>query len=238
MRDLGAPAVLQAGRAPALAGTPGTRANGVPGAAGAGCDNRFTMPIYEYRCRNGHQFEVFQAMSDDPVTACQECGAPVERVFHPVAVHFKGSGFYTTDYARKGAGREGSRLGRAARTRRSSKDSKDSKTSSKSNVQAKDKRTPPRPRYERLAPTTSWAVSRPAVRAGRGPGTSSPLARTRPGGMIRLPAAVVAAGFRTSEPADADHRGERRAGASSSAPMLETIAFGAFQPMNGPLMKL
>ena len=59
------------------------------------------MPIYEYRCRNGHQFEVFQAISDEPASACQECGEPVERVFHPVAVHFKGSGFYTTDYARK-----------------------------------------------------------------------------------------------------------------------------------------
>ena len=59
------------------------------------------MPIYEYRCRNGHQFEAFQAMSDDPVSTCPECGAPVERVFRPVAVHFKGSGFYTTDYARK-----------------------------------------------------------------------------------------------------------------------------------------
>jgi putative FmdB family regulatory protein len=61
------------------------------------------MPIYEYRCRNGHLFEVFQSISDDPVSACEECGAPVERVFHPVAVHFKGSGFYTTDYARKGS---------------------------------------------------------------------------------------------------------------------------------------
>jgi putative FmdB family regulatory protein len=60
------------------------------------------MPIYEYRCRNGHEFEVTQSMSDDPVEACQECGAPVERVFHPVAVRFKGSGFYSTDYARKG----------------------------------------------------------------------------------------------------------------------------------------
>ena len=39
-------------------------------------------------------------MSDDPVDKCQVCGAPVERVFHPVAVHFKGSGFYTTDYGR------------------------------------------------------------------------------------------------------------------------------------------
>lgn len=61
------------------------------------------MPIYGYRCDNGHQFEVFQAMSDDPVTVCPECGAAVERLFHPVAVHFKGSGFYTTDYARKAA---------------------------------------------------------------------------------------------------------------------------------------
>jgi putative FmdB family regulatory protein len=61
------------------------------------------MPIYEYRCPNGHQFEVFQSMSDDPVTECEVCGAPVERVFRPVAVHFKGSGFYTTDYARKSA---------------------------------------------------------------------------------------------------------------------------------------
>jgi putative FmdB family regulatory protein len=57
------------------------------------------MPIYEYRCRNGHEFEVFQSMSEEPVSRCRECGAPVERVFHPVAVHFKGSGFYTTDYA-------------------------------------------------------------------------------------------------------------------------------------------
>src|SRR5438045_4801467 len=64
---------------------------------------RRAMPIYEYRCRNGHTFEVFQRMADDPIRTCEVCGAPVERVFHPVAVHFKGSGFYTTDYARKGA---------------------------------------------------------------------------------------------------------------------------------------
>ena len=56
------------------------------------------MPIYEYRCENGHLFEVMQRITDDPVTVCQECEAPVSRVFHPVAVHFKGSGFYNTDY--------------------------------------------------------------------------------------------------------------------------------------------
>jgi putative FmdB family regulatory protein len=56
------------------------------------------MPIYEYRCENGHLFEVMQKMTDEPVTKCEECGAPVSRVFHPIAVHFKGSGFYNTDY--------------------------------------------------------------------------------------------------------------------------------------------
>ena len=68
------------------------------------------MPTYEYRCRNGHTFEVIQSMSDDPVETCEVCGAPVERVFHPIAVHFKGSGFYTTDYAKKakdGAAKDG-----------------------------------------------------------------------------------------------------------------------------------
>src|SRR3954469_8491059 len=56
------------------------------------------MPIYEYRCENGHHFDVMQKMTDGPVTECEVCGAPVQRVFHPVAVHFKGSGFYNTDY--------------------------------------------------------------------------------------------------------------------------------------------
>jgi putative FmdB family regulatory protein len=60
------------------------------------------MPVYEYRCDNGHTFEVMQRMSDDPVEQCNSCGAPVQRVFHPVAVHFKGSGFYSTDYGKRG----------------------------------------------------------------------------------------------------------------------------------------
>jgi putative FmdB family regulatory protein len=58
------------------------------------------MPIYEYRCENGHTFEVMQRMTDDPVASCQTCEAPVRRLFHPVAVHFKGSGFYNTDYGK------------------------------------------------------------------------------------------------------------------------------------------
>ena len=58
------------------------------------------MPVYEYRCDNGHTFEVMQRMSDDPVAECGTCGSQVQRVFHPVAVHFKGSGFYNTDYGK------------------------------------------------------------------------------------------------------------------------------------------
>jgi putative FmdB family regulatory protein len=59
------------------------------------------MPIYEYRCPDGHVFELFQRMSDAPAEACEVCGKrPVEKVLYPVSVHFKGSGFYTTDYGR------------------------------------------------------------------------------------------------------------------------------------------
>jgi putative FmdB family regulatory protein len=57
------------------------------------------VPIYEYRCPNGHTFELFQKMSDAPADSCVTCGAgPVEKLLFPVAVHFKGSGFYSTDY--------------------------------------------------------------------------------------------------------------------------------------------
>jgi putative FmdB family regulatory protein len=94
------------------------------------------MPIYEYRCLNGHTFEVIQSMSDDPVETCEVCGAPVERVFHPVAVHFKGSGFYTTDYAKKakaGAAKDGGSSGDSG----TSESSSSSETKSSSNDKAK-----------------------------------------------------------------------------------------------------
>ena len=60
------------------------------------------MPIYEYRCPNGHVFEVLQRIDDPNPDACDVCSAsPVQRVLTPVAVHFKGSGFYSTDYGRR-----------------------------------------------------------------------------------------------------------------------------------------
>jgi putative FmdB family regulatory protein len=69
------------------------------------------MPIYEYRCERGHTFEVLQRMADDPVSVCTDCDATVERVLHPVAVHFKGSGFYTTDYGKQGKASAGAESG-------------------------------------------------------------------------------------------------------------------------------
>ena len=61
------------------------------------------MPFYEYKCPNGHMFEVFHGMSEPGPQACEVCGAsPLERVLYPVAVHYKGSGFYSTDYGRGG----------------------------------------------------------------------------------------------------------------------------------------
>jgi putative FmdB family regulatory protein len=61
------------------------------------------VPIYEYKCPNGHVFELFQRFADAPAETCQVCGAsPVTKVLYPAAVHFKGSGFYTTDYQKAG----------------------------------------------------------------------------------------------------------------------------------------
>jgi putative FmdB family regulatory protein len=66
------------------------------------------VPIYEYKCPNGHIFESFHGISDPPPEVCTVCGeGPLTRVLHPVAVHFKGSGFYSTDYGRGKGARDG-----------------------------------------------------------------------------------------------------------------------------------
>jgi putative FmdB family regulatory protein len=69
------------------------------------------MPIYEYKCENGHVFEVIQKMTDEPLRECQECGAPASRVLTPPAIHFKGSGFHNTDYGTKRGGNGASESG-------------------------------------------------------------------------------------------------------------------------------
>jgi putative FmdB family regulatory protein len=97
------------------------------------------MPIYEYRCEKGHTFEVMQRMTDDPVMVCTRCEAPVQRVFHPVAVHFKGKGFYNTDYGTRRRNRELERSGKdgADKTESKAKDAKPAEKSSDSKPAAK-----------------------------------------------------------------------------------------------------
>ena len=57
------------------------------------------MPIYGYRCTEcGHELEVLQSMSAEPLKVCSECGGALRKLLYPVGVQFKGSGFYTTDY--------------------------------------------------------------------------------------------------------------------------------------------
>ncbi len=93
------------------------------------------MPIYEYKCDNGHVFETMQRMSDEPLTECEVCGAPVQRVFHPIAVHFKGSGFYNTDYGTKRRARE--KEANASSESSSSSSSSDSASKSESSTASK-----------------------------------------------------------------------------------------------------
>jgi putative FmdB family regulatory protein len=86
------------------------------------------MPIYEYKCENGHVFDVIQRMTDEALTECQDCGAPAVRVLHSPAVHFKGSGFYNTDYGKKkGGGAGGSSESGESKSSDSGSESSDSK---------------------------------------------------------------------------------------------------------------
>ena len=85
------------------------------------------MPFYEYRRPDGTTFEVMQKMSDDPLTHDPETGVPVERVFSPIAIHFKGKGFYNTDYGTQKRNRE-----KASEKSSSSSDSSSSSSSSSS----------------------------------------------------------------------------------------------------------
>jgi putative FmdB family regulatory protein len=88
------------------------------------------MPTYEYRCKKGHDFEVMQRMSDGPIVECEVCGAAVQRVFSPIAVHFKGTGFYNTDYGTKSRTREKEKDAAAAKEKKAKDDSSSSDSSS------------------------------------------------------------------------------------------------------------
>jgi putative FmdB family regulatory protein len=98
------------------------------------------MPIYEYRCRKGHTFDVMQRFSDDALDTCEVCGAPAQRVLHAPAIHFKGSGFYNTDYGTKKRSREMKEHKESTKkeTAASGSDSKSSDSSSASSSSSSD----------------------------------------------------------------------------------------------------
>jgi putative FmdB family regulatory protein len=88
------------------------------------------LPTYEYKCPNGHVFEVFKRISDPPPEQCEVCGAsPVETVLYPVPVHFRGSGFYSTDY------------GRGSRKKEPTKESSDGSSSDEKKDKPTEKKT-------------------------------------------------------------------------------------------------
>lgn len=90
------------------------------------------MPIYEYRCPDGHTFELFQRMSDPPAEACEICGAsPLQKVLYPAAIHFKGSGFYSTDYGRGASAKRDGKEGDAGTSDAKSDDKKTEKVDKK-----------------------------------------------------------------------------------------------------------
>ncbi len=93
------------------------------------------VPTYVYKCDNDHTFEVMQSMSEDALDACEVCGAPARRQLFAPAVHFKGSGFYTTDYARKGGG---SKPGNGTGGEGSKPEKSESKSDSKSSGSKSD----------------------------------------------------------------------------------------------------
>jgi putative FmdB family regulatory protein len=100
------------------------------------------MPTYEYRCPQGHTFELFQRMSDDPPESCEVCGeSPVERLLFAPPIHFKGSGFYSTDYGRRGRKRDAAGSGEGSGSEPAKSDEKKGASSSESGTKSESGKT-------------------------------------------------------------------------------------------------
>jgi putative FmdB family regulatory protein len=99
------------------------------------------MPTYGYRCGScGHQFEIVQRISDEPLKACPECQGKLTKILYPVGISFKGSGFYTTDYKDSGKSSDGSSSNGSAPSKEGSSESKpESKSESKSDTKPESK---------------------------------------------------------------------------------------------------
>ncbi len=90
------------------------------------------MPLYEYKCKKcGHRFEKIQKFSDPPVKKCPDCGGGVEQLLSAPAVQFKGSGWYVTDYAKKGGSASASTDSGSDKTEKTEKSEKKDETKPK-----------------------------------------------------------------------------------------------------------
>jgi putative FmdB family regulatory protein len=107
------------------------------------------MPLYEYKCKKGHTFDVIQSFSDDPITKCEICGAKCERVLSAPSIHFKGSGFYNTDYGTKRrAAEKAAHDSSKSKSSDSSSSSSDSSSSSADNGSSKSDKSEPKKKTE------------------------------------------------------------------------------------------
>ncbi|HXC23860.1 MAG TPA: zinc ribbon domain-containing protein [Solirubrobacteraceae bacterium] len=120
------------------------------------------MPIYEYRRPDGSTFEILQSFSDEPLTKDPETGVKVQRVLHAPAVHFKGKGFYNTDYGTRKRQRENAAAAESSSKSTSSTDSSssgdsgasaDGKSSSQSESGSKSDRGSSSSKSEQSSPT-------------------------------------------------------------------------------------
>jgi putative FmdB family regulatory protein len=112
------------------------------------------MPVYGYRCSRGHHFELQQRITDQPLTQCSECEAPVTRVFYPVGIIFKGGGFYKTDS--RGASSDGSKT--PADTKTETKDKTETKAKSTPDAGSSTPATPPPAKTDDTASTKEGAA--------------------------------------------------------------------------------
>jgi predicted nucleic acid-binding Zn ribbon protein len=120
-------------------------------------DNGSSVPFYEYRRPDGTILEVMQKMTDPPLTQDPETGVPLQRIFHPIAVHFKGKGFYNTDYGTKKRARENAET-KASETK---SDDKKSDAAASSDSKAAPKPESSKAETKSSLPDSSKASSKP-----------------------------------------------------------------------------
>jgi putative FmdB family regulatory protein len=102
------------------------------------------MPLYEYQCKKcKHRFEKIQQFSDKPLKKCPECGGPLEKLISASQVQFKGSGWYVSDYGRKGSSGQSSSSSDSEGSAKEAKDSKDTKDTKDTKHAKKDEKTKP-----------------------------------------------------------------------------------------------